>query len=183
MIEAARDDAALLDRLVSEMLDLARLDAGGAPPVKMPVRPSVLVSAALDTIRLRAESRGVHLVVDVPPDLAPLPLDRQQIGRVVAELVLNALDATPAGGTITVSAAPAGDRLAIAVADTGTGVSADDLTRIFDPFTRGADRHKTGTGLGLPIARRIVEAHGGQLVVDSVVGKGSRFALMLPAAT
>ncbi len=180
VVEAARDDAALLDRLVSEMLDLARLDAGTAPPVMMPVRPSALVGAALDTIRLRAESRGVQLVVDVPPDLPPVPLDRVQISHVVGELALNALDATPAGGTITVSATEVGDRLAITVADTGTGIPAEDLTRIFDPFTRGADRPGTGTGLGLPIARRIVEAHGGQLVVDSTVGHGSRFTVTLP---
>jgi signal transduction histidine kinase len=179
-LEAARADAARLDHIVRELLDLSRIDAGTLPRSTSPVRPSVLVSGALDTIRLQVESHGVQLIVDVPPDLPAMAVDRDQIGRVITELVSNALAATPAGGTITVSAARAADGIEIAVADTGAGIPVEDLATVFEPFTRVADTPDGGAGLGLSIARRFVEAHGGQLTVESAPGRGSTFTVTLP---
>ena len=183
ILQASRDETALLSRLVHEMLDLARLDAGPALN-RVPARPSAVIGEAVDAMRLQVEARGVNLIVEVPPDLSHVLMDRRQIARVITELLSNSLAATPAGGTITVAAAPAGDDLAIAVTDTGGGIAPEDLSRIFEPFARVASAAAApGTGLGLPIARRIVEAHGGRLTVTSSQGRGSTFTLTLPRRT
>ena len=182
MLEACREDTARLDQLVREMLDLARIEAGAFVPVPQPLRPSLLVNEAMDALRSQIEARGVTLTVDVPPDLPMVQADRGQITRVIAELVTNALAATPAGGAIAISAARQGDAVAVSVADTGRGISPDDLLRIFEPFARASAAPAGGTGLGLPIARRLVEAHRGQLTVESSEGRGSTFTLTLPLA-
>jgi signal transduction histidine kinase len=182
VLEASREDTALLDRLVREMLDLSRIDAGAAAPVTESVRLSTLVADTVETLRMQAEAGGLTLVVDVPPDLPRVQIDRAQISRVLVELVNNALAATAAGGVITIAAARRGAGLALSVADTGAGIAADDLSSIFEPFTRARGATGVGTGLGLPIARRLVEAHGGVLTVESVEGKGSTFTLLLPLA-
>ena len=183
ILQSCRDETALLDQIVREMLDLSRIDAGAAAPVLAPVRLSVLIGDAVEPLRLPVEARGLQLLVDVPPDLPHLRVDRGQIGRVIVELVNNAAAATPAGGAITISAARLGDEIAVAVADTGAGIARDDLSRIFEPFTRVSSGSGAGTGLGLPIARRLVEAHHGRLTVESIEGHGSTFMLTLPLAT
>lgn len=180
MLQACREDAARLDQLLRELLDLSRLDAGASPPVLVPTRLSTLASEALEPLRLQGEARGVRLTVDVAPDLPPVQVDRGQIGRVIVQLVANAITATPAGGTITVSAARRGNEIAFSVADTGTGISHDDLPRTFEPFARASDGAGRGPGLGLPASRRIVETHGGQLTVESADGQGATFTLTLP---
>ena len=183
MLEACREDTARLDQLVREMLDLARIEAGASLPVLQPIRPSLLVTEAMDALRPQIEARGVTLTVDVPPDLPLIQADRGQITRVIAELVTNALAATPAGGAIAICGAPQGDVVALSVGDTGRGISPDDLSRIFEPFARASAAPAGGTGLGLPIARRLVEAHGGQLTVESSPGHGSTFTLTVQVYT
>lgn len=183
ILEASREDAARLDHLMRELLELARMDGSAAAPSPVPTRLSTLIGDALEPLRLSVDARGLRLIVDVPPDLPQIGLDREAIARLLSQLVSNASAATPAGGTITISAARRGDAIAITVADTGSGIPHEKLSRIFEPFAAASEAPRGGAGLGLPIARRIVEAHGGQLTVESVEGHGTTFTLTMPLAT
>jgi signal transduction histidine kinase len=163
-----------------ELLDLSKIESGDVTPVRTAVRPSVLVRGATDSLALQAEAKGLHLVVDAAPDLPPVFADRAQIERVIVNLLTNAMRVTPKGGTITVTAAPRGRSVAFSVSDTGAGIPREHLPRIFEPFVQvpSAVLGRTaagGAGLGLTISRRIVEAHGGQLAVQSEPGRGSTF--------
>jgi signal transduction histidine kinase len=176
-----REDAERLDRLMRQLLDLSRLESGeGAAPVRTAVRPSQLVREAADSLRLQIEAQAIHLEADAPPDLPAVLADRDQIERVLVNLMTNAGRATPAGGTITVSAARRGGDVAFSVTDTGSGVPRDYLARIFEPFVQVPHAPVGGSGLGLTISRRIVENHGGQLTVLSEAGRGSTFTFTVP---
>jgi two-component system sensor histidine kinase HydH len=126
-----------------------------------------------------AASRGVQVVVDAPPPLPPVRADRARLTQVLLNLGLNAVEAMPAGGTLTLAAAVAGADLVIAVTDTGEGIAPDIRRRLFEPYVTTKSR---GLGLGLAIARRIVEDHGGRIEVASEPGRGSRFTVSLPLA-
>jgi NtrC-family two-component system sensor histidine kinase KinB len=175
ILQVCREDTARLDRLIRELLDLSKIESGAVTPSFGPMRPSALLGSAVDALRLQVEARGVRLIVDADPDLPPVSVDRSQIERVIGNLVMNALRATAAGGTITVAAGHRGDEVAISVADTGVGIPHDYLARVFEPFVQVPHGTGGGAGLGLAISRRIVEAHGGRLTVQSEPGRGSTF--------
>jgi len=175
-----RDDAARLDRLMRELLDLSKIESGDAAPVRAPARPSALVRSAVEAVALQLESRGLRLVIDAAPDVPPVSADRPQIERVIVNLLTNAARATPSGGTITVSAALRNGAVAFSVSDTGAGIPRDYLSRIFEPFIQVPDAAPGGSGLGLTISRRIVEAHDGQLTAQSEPGRGSTFTFTVP---
>jgi NtrC-family two-component system sensor histidine kinase KinB len=182
ILQVCREDTARLDRLMRELLDLSKIESGAVTPVLAPIRPSTLVAGAVDPLRLQVETRGVHLVVDVPPDLPPVAVDRMQIERVIANLITNAMRATSAGGSITVAAARRGDEVAISVTDTGVGIPRDYLQKIFDPFVQVPHASGGGAGLGLTISQRIVDGHGGRLTVQSEPGRGSTFTFTVRVA-
>ena len=182
ILEVCREDTTRLDRLMRELLDLSKIESGAVTPVLAPIRPSALVSGAIEPLRLQVESRGIRLQVDAPPDLPAVSVDRSQIERVITNLVTNAMRATAAGGAITVTAAQRGPEIAISVADTGTGIPHESLSRIFEPFVQVPHATGGGAGLGLTISRRIVEAHGGQLTVQSSPGQGSIFTFTVRPA-
>jgi PAS domain S-box-containing protein len=175
ILEVCREDTTRLDRLMRELLDLSKIESGAVTPVLAAIRPSTLISGAIEPLRLQVESHGIRLDVDAPPDLPAVSVDRSQIERVITNLVTNAMRATAAGGAITVAAAQRGAEIAISVADTGTGIPRESLSRIFEPFVQVPHGVGGGAGLGLTISRRIVEAHGGQLTVQSSPGQGSVF--------
>jgi signal transduction histidine kinase len=116
-------------------------------------------------------------------DLPAVVADRAQIERVLSNLVTNAARATPPGGCVTVSAEARTEAVAISVSDTGAGIPPEYLARIFEPFVQVPEGPKGGAGLGLAICRRIVEAHGGRLTVQSTPGRGSVFTFTLPRAS
>ena len=182
ILEVCREDTTRLDRLMRELLDLSKIESGAVTPVLAPFRPSALISGAIEPLRLQVESRGIRLEVDAPPDLPAIAVDRSQIERVITNLVTNAMRATAAGGAITVAAAQRGGEIAISVADTGTGIPRESLSRIFEPFVQVPHATGGGAGLGLTISRRIVEAHGGQLTVQSSPGQGSIFTFTVRLA-
>jgi PAS domain S-box-containing protein len=182
ILQVCRDDTARLDRLMRELLDLSKIESGEVTPVRTPVRAAALVRDAVEGLRWPVEAKGVALHVDVAPDLPLVFVDRAQIERVIGNLVTNAARATPHGGSITVSAAPRAGAVAISIADTGAGIPREYLAKIFEPFVQVPDGSGGGAGLGLTICRRIVEAHGGALSVQSEVGKGSAFTFTVPIA-
>jgi NtrC-family two-component system sensor histidine kinase KinB len=182
ILQVCREDTARLDRLMRELLDLSKIESGAGAPVRAPVRASVLIATAVEALRLPIEARGVHIEIDAPPDLPLVDVDRGQIERVIANLVTNAARATPAEGTIAVAAVQRSGVVAISVADTGSGIPREYLPRIFEPFVQLPNVASGGAGLGLTISRRIVEAHDGQLSVQSEPGKGSTFTFTVPIA-
>jgi CheY-like chemotaxis protein/anti-sigma regulatory factor (Ser/Thr protein kinase) len=150
----------------------------------VPVRVRDTVEAALLLVRPQAEAGGVSLVDDAETGTWLLG-DPLRVRQVVLNLLSNAVKFTPAGGTVRVSTASYEDRVEIRVEDTGIGIEAEDLTRIFDEFTQishGTDRAYEGTGLGLPLVRRLVQAMGGGVRAESTAGVGSVFTLWLPTA-
>jgi NtrC-family two-component system sensor histidine kinase KinB len=182
ILQVCRDDTARLDRLMRQLLDLSKIESGAAAPVREPVRPSVLVREATESLRLQLESKGLRLEVDAPPDLLPVFADRDQVERVIVNLVTNAGRATSAGGSISVAALHRGSDVVFSVTDTGAGIPRDYLARVFEPFIQVPNAAAGGSGLGLTISKRIVEAHGGQLAAQSEPGKGSTFSFSIPIA-
>ena len=150
-----------------------------------PIRVEALVNGCLETARFKAASKGLRVNVDFAPGIPPVRGDGAQLGEVLQNLLDNALQYTPEGGQIDVSATFDGDGVTLTVADTGIGIPESDLERIFERFYRvdaARSRAAGGTGLGLAIARHIVDAHGGKIWVESAVGQGSRFHFRVAAA-
>jgi NtrC-family two-component system sensor histidine kinase KinB len=180
ILDVCREDTARLDRLMRQLLDLSKIESGAAAPVRAAVRPSVLVRDAAESLRLQVEAKGLRLQVDAAPDLPAVFADRDQVERVIVNLVTNASRATPDGGTITVSASSRGHEVAFSVTDTGAGIPREYLAKVFEPFVQVPNAAAGGSGLGLTISRRIVEAHGGQLTAQSEPGQGSTFTFTIP---
>ena len=182
-LESSRVQLERLDWLAQNLLELSKLDSG---LVLLDLRPDDLraaVQSATEQAMPAAKRRGVALNLSLPD--APLRIrhDPQRVGQVVTNLVGNAIKFTPKGGSVDVVVAPHGDGARIDVSDTGTGIDAAELPRIFERFYRGSlanEARGSGSGLGLAIVRSIVDMHSGSVTVDSRLGKGSRFTVFLP---
>lgn len=173
-----------LNMLIDDLFELARLESGALRLDRTPSPVQDLISEALERMTAQAGRKGLQLAGEVVGDPPPVLIDGQQVTRVLLNLVQNAIRHTPADGSVTLRAARAEDGVLVEVRDTGEGIGADDLPRVFDRFYRGdpARTREAGAGLGLAIARGIVEAHGGRIWVESSPGQGTRFAFTLPAA-
>lgn len=180
------NETQLLLRLVEDLHTLSLADAGDLPLNRQVVGIDALLERVVQSYQHPAEQSGVKLVIQsAGPQLQAL-VDVEQIGRVLGNLVSNALRYTPRGGQIMLGAAieaGAADMVALTVADTGAGIAPEHLPKIFERFYR-ADQSRTretgGSGLGLAIVRSIIEAHGGQVRIQSTLGQGTRFTLLLP---
>jgi signal transduction histidine kinase len=162
------------------LLDVGRLEAGREQPVLAEVPAGDLVDGVVQALAGAAGRRGVALRGAVAAGLPPVAVDRSQLDRVLTNLVDNALRATAAGGTVTVAARADGDRVVFSVEDTGSGIRPEVLPRLFEKFSRAPGAPGDGAGLGLYIARRIVEAHGGRIWARSEPGRGTVFSFSLP---
>lgn len=172
-----------LTQMVEELLELSRIESGRVPFRMERVAPVDVVLPPVELLRLQAERADLQLSINLPLDLPPILADVQRIGQVVSNLVHNAIKFTPPGGEITVSAKQEADYIVISVRDTGIGISAEDVPRIFERFFKAERARSTGgTGLGLAIAKHIVQAHGGRIWVESAEGKGSLFSFSIPIA-
>jgi signal transduction histidine kinase len=174
-----------LGRLVDQLLELSRFESGDLPLHREAVRLRPLVAQVRSEIEVTTGARDVELDDRVPADLPPVYADPERIHQVVFNLLDNAVRFTPAGGRVTISAARRDGEVAVAVADTGPGIPAEHLPRLFDRFYRvdtARSRDDGGTGIGLAIARSIVEAHGGRIHAESEPGRGSTFTFELPVA-
>jgi signal transduction histidine kinase len=179
VLEACREDCDRLEKLMRDLLDLSKIEAGETAPHLAPIRARDVIVAAAEAFRTQVESRGILLTLDAPPELPSVLADRPQIERVISNLVSNALRHTEPGGEIRISAVRRDDHVAVSVADTGRGIPPEYLPRIFDKFVRVPDAPSGGAGLGLAISKSIIEAHGGQIVVQSKVGHGTTFTFTL----
>ena len=185
-LRTLREEAAHLNRLIDDLQELAQAEAGNLRLDRGPMAPDELIGRATGAVRARATDRGITLTTTAAPDLPAVEVDPQRITQVLHNLLTNALTHTPAGGEVAVEARRADDGLiAISVADTGSGIAPEDLPHIFERFYRAdssRSRATGGSGLGLTITRRIVEAHGGTIDVASELGRGSTFTFTLPIA-
>jgi signal transduction histidine kinase len=171
---------AQMTRLVADLLDVASLDAGKLVLLRGRHDAAGLVREAAEVFEPTASDKNISLSVDVPDEELTADFDPDRIAQVLGNLLGNAAKFTPSGGRITVGAALRGGGACFYVADTGEGIPAEKLGTIFERYSqieRGAGR---GLGLGLYISRRIVEAHGGRLWAESIVGQGSTFFFRLP---
>jgi signal transduction histidine kinase len=174
-----------LSRLADDLQDLSLADSGALKLKLRPENVSALLNEAISSIQTRAEAKGVSISTELVEKLLPANVDYDRITQVLHNLLDNALTHTPAGGTIVVNAKQQGKWIEVSVADTGEGIPAEDLPNIFERFYRvdkSRARATGGSGLGLTIAKRLVQAHGGSIEVKSELGKGSRFSFTLPKA-
>ena len=174
-----------LSALIGDLFELSQLDAG---VLRLQIEASPLqdlISDTLESMQAQAERQGLSLAGVVDAELTPVLMDPVRVQRVLYNLVQNALRHTPADGTVLLEARDAGAEVQVSVVDSGEGIAEGELPRIFERFYRGdpaRSRGQSGAGLGLAIARGIVEAHGGSIWVESAPGRGSRFTFTLPKA-
>ncbi len=183
LLDIIKDDSARLTRMVSELLDLARIQAGKIDVRRIPVSAADLVQEALKPLYQQASDLGIELASDVPDDCV-VRADPDKIAWVISNLVGNALRYTPRGGTVTVGARTSAEHVVeIYVRDTGQGIALEDQARIFNRFVqvKGSKVQAVvgGAGLGLAISKEIVEAHDGRIWVESQPGQGSTFIFTL----
>jgi len=184
-IRSLNEETALLSRLVDELQELSLAEAGKLKLVYQAEDIAKLVKQAVTPWQPQVAAKEISLSLDLPDNLPLVNIDRQRVNQVLHNLLENAVAHTHKGGTINVAAITQGDWVEVCVSDTGEGIPAEDLPNIFERFYR-VDRSRAratgGSGLGLTIARRLVEAHGGEIAVQSELGKGSSFSFTLPIA-
>jgi signal transduction histidine kinase len=184
-IRSLNEETALLSRLVDELQELSLAEAGELKLVYHAEDIAKLVKQAVTSWQPQVAAKEISLSLDLHDNLPLVNIDRQRVNEVLHNLLKNAVAHTHKGGTINVAAMVQGDWVEVGVSDTGEGIPAEDLPNIFERFYR-VDRSRAratgGSGLGLTIAKRLVEAHGGKITVQSELGKGSRFAFTLPIA-
>ncbi|HJZ79600.1 MAG TPA: ATP-binding protein [Pyrinomonadaceae bacterium] len=181
VLGSCREDCDRLDKLMRDLLDLSKIEAGESQPELVPIKARALIIEEAETLRPQVEAKGLSFGVNIPVDLPRIMADRSQVERVIANLVVNAIRYTRQG-EIEISAEPRGHYVAVSVSDTGEGIPSEYLSHIFDKFVQVPGAATGGAGLGLAISRLIVEAHGGQISVQSVMGHGSTFTFTLPVA-
>lgn len=175
-----------LSRLIEQLLELSRLESGELPLQREEVPLAPLVTQVLSEIDVARSESGVAIESELPEDLPAVDADRERVHQVLYNLLDNAVRFTPSGGAVTVSAQRHDGSVEVQVADTGVGIPPEHLPRLFERFYRAdpaRSREDGGTGIGLAIARSVVEAHGGHIRAESRLGKGSVFTFDLPVAS
>ena len=178
-LEPLLEETRVMSRLLNDLLTLSTAEAGALQLHREPVQPQTLMHEALEAFEGPAALVGVTLDSDVSSALPTLDADPVRIGEVLANLLSNALRHTPSGGRISVSAEPADGAVEFVVTDTGSGITLDALPNVFDRFVKAVD--SSGAGLGLAIAKSLVQAHGGMISAESPPGEGTAMSFLLPA--
>ena len=174
----------LLD-LINDLLDVAKIESGHVFQQQVPLRLEAVLEQTVALLGPRAESHHVALRLELPPDLPLIQADPRSMEELFTNLISNAVHYSPDGGDVTVVAVSHGDYLEILVKDTGVGIEAEEIPKIFDKFYRvkhPKTRQVIGTGLGLAIVKGIVESHRGSIEVESEPGVGTTFRVLLPAS-
>jgi signal transduction histidine kinase len=183
LVDNLYEEAILLNRLVNDLQELAQAEAGQLRLERLPVKMDDVIRTTVEVLGPRAEACDISLVVRVPDDLPLVKADLHRVGQVLRNLLNNALDFTPQGGQVTVTAEPDGAWVSVQVQDTGPGIAPDHLPYVFERFYRvdpSRTRTTGGAGLGLAIVKQLVEAHGGRVWVKSTLGAGATFGFTLP---
>ena len=181
-VEAIQRAAARMNRLIQDLLDVALMEAGQLTIQRMQLSAGELIAEAVDMQRPLAASSSIELRVDVDPDLPEVWGDWNRLLQVFENLIGNAIKFTPPGGRITAGATLKDEDVVFRVADTGSGIPTEHLPHVFDRFWQATRTGRQGAGLGLPITRGIIEAHGGRIWVESAAGSGSTFFFTIPKA-
>ncbi len=182
VLTACRQDCERLEKLMRDLLDLSKIEAGESRPQFVSLRAGDLIGAAAETLRPQVEAKGLKLKVAAPPELPRVSADRKQIERVINNLIGNAVRHTLRGGEIGIKAERHDSYVSVSVSDTGSGIPPEYLSRVFDKFVQVPNATTGGAGLGLAISKSIIEAHGGQISVQSELGRGTTFTFTLPVA-
>lgn len=195
MAEVIRESAQWMGRIIQDLLDVSRIEAGRLALERGPVDSTAVLETIQDLMRLQVEQAGLQLAIEPADEPPPLDADRERVLQVLMNLVGNAIKFTPAGGRITVdtavvhNASPDERRespqayLRFRVSDSGVGIAESHLTHVFDRFWQVHNTGRAGAGLGLAIAKGIVDAHGGAIWAESTLGEGTTFAFTIPALT
>jgi PAS domain S-box-containing protein len=182
-LEIIENTIGRMDRLIGGLLDMRRLEAGQALTVfPRPIEVDALLQEACGLFRPQIEEKQILLVCEVPESCPAVMADPERIQQVFWNLIGNAVKFTPEGGRVRVACEDQGSQARFQVTDSGPGIAPGDVPRLFDPYWQAKRTARLGTGLGLPIARGIVEAHGGSIEVESTPGEGATFSFALPAA-
>lgn len=184
-LEIIHDDAERLAALINDILDLSKIESGRLNLLLRPCALGPVIDKVVNALQAQCRDKGLTMIRRIPDDLPLLVADENKLAQIVLNLVDNAVKYTPEKGAITIAAASTPPLVTIEVCDTGIGIPEEDLSRIFERFYRvhkDRSREMGGTGLGLSIVKHLVQAHGGDIVVESVLGKGSTFRFTIPAA-
>ncbi len=184
-LNIAQRNLGRLSSMINDLLDLAKLEARRMDLKREIAQPKPVIHRVVETLRAWAGSKNVKLVEQVPDGLPEFPFDPGRIEQVLNNLMSNAIKFTPKEGTVVVSANIGDDAesIVVSVADTGIGIKGDDIPKLFKKFQQVGERPTAdikGTGLGLALAKELVELHGGKISVESELGKGTRFSFTLP---
>jgi CheY-like chemotaxis protein len=171
-----------MNRLIQDLLDITRMEAGQLAIAQAAVPATRTISEFVHAQQPVASSTSLELRLDMAQDVGEVFADRDRLLQILENLVGNAMKFTGPGGRVTVGAAPRDDEVLFWVADTGAGIDAADVPHLFDRFWQARKVGRKGSGLGLGIVKRIVEAHGGRIWVETEVGVGSTFFFTLPVA-
>jgi signal transduction histidine kinase len=181
-IELIAQAAEQMDALIRDLLDVNRLDVGKLAVSTVPVDPSALLTDSLQTLRPLVEGKSISLDLQIEVGLPKVMADRERIQQALSNLVGNAIKFSPEGSKIVVAARKEENEVTISVLDTGKGISAEHLPRVFDRYWQSSRTDRQGAGLGLAIAKGIVEAHGGRIWVESKPAEGTTASFTLPLA-
>ncbi|MBM4194814.1 MAG: PAS domain-containing sensor histidine kinase [Gemmatimonadetes bacterium] len=178
-----QDAAIQMDTLIQDLLDVTRIESGRLQVSPQPVALRALVEGVVETLSPLAHAGEVVLKIECPKRLPKVDADPDRVMQLLSNLIGNGIKYTPRGGSVTISAEAQPEDIKVVVADTGVGISADELPRIFDRFWQSKRTNRSGAGLGLNIARGIVRAHGGRIWVESTEGAGTKVHCTLPRAS
>ena len=169
-----------MDKLIQDLLDVTQLESGRMRLVAQPTNAEAAIRTAVSTLAPLAAGNAVQLTVDVEPGLPEFEADPDRLVQLLSNLIGNAVKFSPPGAAVGIRAHRVGGDLRVTVSDHGIGISAEDLPRVFDRYWQSRRTNRSGAGLGLAIARGIVRAHGGEIRIESKVGRGTTVHVSLP---
>jgi signal transduction histidine kinase len=186
MVAMMERNAQSLIELVNDLLDASKLESGTMRLDIASIELRGLIDEVRENMQPLAREKGLKLEVTLPADLPPVEADRTKLRRILVNLLSNAVKFTSKGGLVHIGAEQEGERVRVAVSDTGVGIASEDVLRLFDKYEQArsrATRGEKGTGLGLYITKQLVDLHGGEIKVESQLGEGSTFSFTLKAVT